>query len=35
MEEIEKVKNNKRIKIEKTKGIIKKVLEELKTEQTE
>ena len=35
IEEIEKINDNKRCEIEKTKGIIKKELEEFKTEKTE
>ena len=35
IEEIEKINNNERLKIEKTEGIIKKVLKEFKTEKTE
>ena len=35
IEEIQKINNNKRLEIQKTKGIVKKVLENLKTEKTE
>ena len=34
-EEIEKTNNNERLKIEKTEDVIKKVLEEFKTKNTE
>ena len=35
IEETEKINNNKRLEIEKTKGIIKNLLKKFKTEKTE
>ena len=35
IEEIEKINNSKRLEIKKEKGILRRILEEFKTEKTE